>query len=350
MVGFRTDTLIEIDESEDDLPDEMKLTSTGLTVDQCHDLLRLPTLKAAYRQNLKDFPAYLVRTREDAARAFLGALETKLAEAGLNNLLLSPASVFSTYASNIAESKTAGRTVGFRLVALKDDIAVSIERLQQAFDTNAETTLTLTLREEGETESLKTISLTQAQHYKWHDLVDTPNQLPTFKKGQPYLLTYNEDDLGTASMMRTLAGGVKRGCGGCGANCVGNYMSVQPIYLDTFGQAVPVSNTNWGLNLTISAYSDLSGRLVMSPGRMLKSWRHQIAVTFLEKIAYSNRNNPETEEAVQSALFALTDKDNADRIPAKLDKALDTLVKSLADEAAPSLKADEFDDIIFGSI
>lgn len=341
-IGFRLDG----DTAPDiNLPDSLKQSTSGTYVDDLSEILTLATLKRTMRLGLTDFPDFLTQTRDAAIRAVVDALTIKLAEAGLANQLLFPAPAFRTQDINLRpQYKLPGRRVGIRIEPKLADVVVTVERIQLAMDyAGVPFDLTLQLQEEGETDVLQTIVLHQTQHYQWRTIT-----LPTLNRNTAYWLTYNEDDLGAHVVYNTLTGVVRPGnCQGCRANCPGSYANIQPIYIDSFYRAQPVQDTNYGLNLTVSAQADLSGRLLANPVRLLSVYKLQLAITFLEKVAFSRRHNADTEEAIQAALFLLTDKDNAERLPPKLEKAWSVLIGALGKEVSPGLVEDAYGSIDF---
>jgi hypothetical protein len=332
MIGFRSDELVAPSGSGT-LPEELTKTTTGLTVDQCHDLLRLSTLQAAY-QKKTDFNAYLGRTRVDAIRALLTTLDTRLAEVGLAPQLMKSKALFAGTAPTTPMIVPTGDTVGYRIRPLQTDVTVTLERLTFSGTYDEGFSLTLTNEDTGETKEIVITGVWQ----------DTSLSL---QYGYSYRLTYDETDLGVSHSARntiTQWPTSKPGCKGCLAGCLGHYLAIDSIKITADGTTV-TRDTNYGINLVVSAEGDVSGRLVDNPKRILPALKQQMAMSFLEKIAYSNRKNGETEDAIQAALFALTDKDNANRVPVLFDRAVSSLVKSMQAEASTALDINPDDEI-----
>ncbi|GAB3948360.1 hypothetical protein GCM10028805_22550 [Spirosoma harenae] len=341
MIGFRANVFDPADATDYKLTNPLKATSSGVTQDQCHELLQIPTLYQTYPNKLADFGAYLAQTRDDAIRTMLATLETRLAEVGLASLLLNPVTLFKgipTAPSVIAKS---GRTVGLMIAAIQRDVTVTIDRLLFSGSAASEFSLKLICVETG----IETVvdSITP------NDWQDSGLQL---RSGYSYYLVYNENDLGDSNQAKnsfTYWPKPAKGCKGCAKGCLTNYVNIKAIVL-TDGIPTAVTDTNFGLNLVLSASGDLSGRFVDNPMRLLPLFRQQMAMTFLEKIAYSVRKNPDTEDARQGSLFALTDKDNANRVPLLFESAIKSIVKSMQDEASRAIDVNQDDEISWGSI
>ncbi|GAB2582453.1 hypothetical protein [Spirosoma areae] len=341
MIGFRANTFNPADANNYGLTDELKKTSTGLTVDQCHELLQLPTLFAVYPNKLANFGDFLKQTRDDAIRSLLTTLDTRLAEVGLAARLLNPTTLFKGTPAATAVIEKAGNSVGFQLRLQKSDVTVTLDRLLFSGLCDEGFALTLTNEETGEETP---ISIGEAGIWQ-----DVAIQLSA---GYGYLLLYDEAGLGESNAARntiTQWPRAKSGCQGCWAGCLNSYVAIDSIKVSSSGTTI-TKDTNYGLNLVFSAEGDVSGRLVDNPKRLLPLLRQQMAMTFLEKIAYSTRKNPDTEDAIQGALFALTDKDNANRVPVLYERALASLVKAMQAEASVAIDVNQADEISWSSI
>lgn len=315
------------------MPDELTRYTSGLSVDQCHELLKLSTLRATGPLQVKDFPAYLSQTRDDAIRALLTNLDTRLAEAGLSPRLLKSTPLFVGTAVNPPMIIPSGRFVGFQFRLMQDDVTMTLDRLQAP-----PVELKLVNEDTGEEQTIDGTG-------EWQ------NAGIQLQAGYGYLLTYDESELGETIARNTITQwpATKSKCRGCVSKCLTHYLCIDAIAGNGQGSMLS-KDTNYGINLVFSASGDVSGRLADDPRRLISALRHQMAVTFLEKIAYSTRANGPTEEAKQGALFALTDKNNTDRVPAKLDKALSALVKGLTAEASSALDITQQDEITWSSI
>ena len=341
MIGFRSDELTASATPDDTLPAPLKTTTTGVTVDQCHDLLRLATLKAAYRQDVKDFPNYLARTRDDAIRALLTTVQTRLVEAELAPRLLPSKTLYNTVV-NPPGITAQSRRVGLRLTTQQEDVTLSVDR-SQIVVTGLINPITLRLTDELTGDEVGTIE--HSLGGRW-----LPVTWPVLEAKRSYLLTYEEADLKQATAYNTfVAEPAKQGCRGCLHKCVSHFLKVDGVTVVN-DLATIVPNQNFGLNLVVSAAGDVSGRLLDNPVRLLPALRHQIAATFLEKIAYSNRINGETADASENAMFALFSKENPERIPVRLDRAISALIKALAAEASKALDVDESDEVEWSTI
>lgn len=335
MIGFRDEPGIE------PLSGPLKETTTGLTVDQCHELLTLSVLTACTpkQDSALDRDAFLTRCRQDAIRTLLTTLDTRLAEAGLAARLLRSTQFFTPTPSPVAIDPVINRVVGLRLTAIRDDVTLTIERLQVFATYPNDFKLTLTDEYTGTDQEI-----TPGASSKWADVS------VTLFAGRSYLLTYPENDL-AGDAFNTVASWpkTKKGCSTCIKKCPSHYLKVVPV-TKTGDVVTETTNTNFGINFVLSASGDLSGLLLDDPSRLLPALKAQIAVSFLEKVANSRQLNGQSEDAIQTALFWLTDKDNADRYPVRLEKAIKTLVEALAKEASPALDVDDTDEITWGSL
>lgn len=342
MIGFRPD---QDSDGPQDMPEELQKSSTGLTVDQCHELLTIATFESTFSQTLGEkFWIYLTRTRDDAIRSLLNTLDTRLTESGLTAKLLGPVTHPLPMASGTVILKTPGRRLGLVFTPTQTDVVLNILRLKLFTLGILPAPITLLLEMEGYPEPLATITL---RSNEWQDV-----ELPPLRKGSVYYLTYAEDDLGTALAQNSLAGwpAIKKNCKSCKQKCLAHYLESKAIAFYANGNGEESTVTNYGLNVAMTADGDVTGRFIDNPKRLLSALKQQTAVTFLEKIAYSTRKNPETEDARQGALFALTDKDNANRVPVLLDRAVSAIVKALQEEASSGIDVNDFDDVTWDSI
>lgn len=320
LIGFRNDdTSPEVGE----LPEGLTESVSGLTVDQCHDLLTLANLQATRPSNLSAFTDFLEQARQDAVRAFLNQLNLKLVEAGLAPSLVASKPLYPL-ASNYPTVYHNAGVRGLTIRVLAEDVTVRVERLR--LDTTLTAPVVLTLTDEGtgetDTRTLDTVN-------GWVSLTEPWSLLPN----TTYTLTYNT---GTSSLNTKPAPAPCKLC----KKCLCSYVDVKPTSLDT----------NYGLNLVMSVRGDVSWRLLDYPEQVVPAYRHQVALTFLEKMAFSSRINGPTEELVQKALYALNDKDNPERVPLRLDKALNTLVSALSREANTVLDIDDSDNVTWGAL
>lgn len=346
MIGFRPD-ITPFAANNSDLTAELTPTTTGLTVDQCQELLQADTLYKVYSG--ANFHAWLKQSRDDAIRLLLTTLDARLAEAALSPRVLLPTQLIPLmrYAPPI-QNLPAVR-VGLRLNVLSDDVSVSIDRIGLSVNGTASVNMMLYEEELGPefpTDMDQAVAVTGTLNGHWQTV-----NIPLMSSDKTYLLLYNPAELGPVQALNTFSPFPKAsGCGNCKGRCWAKYLSVEPVLVDASGQVIPYGSINWGINLVVSASGDVSPRLVMDPLRMLPVLRQQIAMSFLEKIAYSKRKNPETEDARQGALFALTDKDNANRVPTLLDRAMSSLVKSMQAEASTVLDVDDSDEVTWGTL
>lgn len=346
MIGVRLDPLAG--DNQPDVPNDLTGT-TGITLDQCHELLRLSTLRKTGPQGVTDFYDYLKRTRDDAIRSLLTTVDTRLSEAGLSPRVLMPTPLLPLVRVAPLQQPNPGRWAGFRLRMMTDDVTLTIDRI--GFAVSSPLTVEFEMFEEvlspsGPDLSVGTVDVTGSVNGHWQDVT-----LPLMENGKTYLLLYRQDDLGEVQTFNSFTRWPRGGCGGCGkGRCWSKYLQVESVEVDADGIVTPNQGTNWGINLVVSAVGDVTGRLVMDPKRLLPALRLQLAETFLRKIAFSDRKNGLAEDAINGALFDLTDKDNADRVPVKLSRAVGALVKAMQAEASAALDVDDSDDVTWGSL
>ena len=349
LIGFRENPT---GDEVDVLPQDLLDTATGLTLDQCHELLQTATLRATYANTNGSFGEYLEQGRQDAIRSLLTALDTRLSEAGLSPRLLLPTPLLPIVRVAPLSIGLSGYRVGFRLTVLSDDIALSVDRI--GLSVNGPVAVPLQFFEEELAPEFPTtddltgnpVTLTGNANGHWQTV-----SLPVLTPDKTYLLLYDPTLLGPYQAYNTFTRWPKpTGCGSCKGRCWAKYLRVEAVTVSALGVVNPVYYTNFGLNLVVSAVGDLSPRLLLDPKRLLPVLKQQLAMSFLEKIAYSRRKNGDTEDAIQGALFALTDKENANRVPILYDRAMSSLVKSMSAEASPVLDVDDSDDVTWTSI
>lgn len=322
---------------------DLKKTTTGLTLDQCHDLLQLATLKATAPAAFDGpkFAQWLNQTRDDAINTLLNTLDTKFTEAGLTPQMLPPKAFFTGSFGNPSPIVAEGRTVGLEIKPTQTDVTVQLERLTFFATFPEGFKLQLTDMDTGQG-----WDIVPAEKGNWVD-VDIP-----LLAGHRYTLVYDESELGAGNEAFNTATAwpkPKPGCRGCSAGCLSNFVQVCTVIID--GDTIMRStDNNHGINLTLSAQGDVSRRLLDNPKRLLSAYKQQMAVTFLSKIAYSRRHNSDTEEGIQSALYALNDTDNPNRATLELSKALSAVVKAMQNEASAALDVNQNDNITWSSL
>lgn len=326
---------------------DLKKTTTGLTLDQCHELLQLDTITATSPIGF-DSPKlaeWLRQTRDDAIKTLLTTLDTRLTEKGLTPQMMASRSLFTGSFGNPAAIVPAGRTVGLEITPLQTDVTVQLERLTFFGSFPEGFKMQLCDIYTGEN-----WDIVPAEKGSWVD-VDLP-----LLAGHCYHIVYDESELGAdgeAFNTVTAWPKPKPGCRGCAAGCLTNFVRVSAFGFnahDPDSTIVRSTDTNYGINVTLSAHGDVSLRFLNDPKRLLSAYKQQLAYTFVSKIAFSKRHNADTEEAVNAARFELKDEANADRIPVKLDRALSAVIKAIQDEASAALDVNQNDNITYSTL
>jgi len=295
---------------------------------------------------------YLEDKREEAARNVVNSLQNgKKNDRGtkemLDNHLL--------YAGNgRLENRIVkqDRSVGFQIKVLdQTNIKVILETIGLQLDT-AQNPVTLYLYHSSRVNPLATIDLdyTEAGSVQWfdqtadnvlqyEDLDDPADQLA----GGSYFLMYFEEDLtGQAiNYVYNFDGGA--GCNSCSKYNLSQYnkwskfVNIKPVRVSANNIPVGrtmfdvqnveiVRDTNWGLNLRVTSYCDLTQYFSRHPEIFADALNRQLTVDLLREVSNSIQNNLISENTSDKARFALADPNlGGEGELKKLNKALDAL-------------------------
>ena len=258
------------------------------------------------------------------------------------------------------------RIVGFEIRLLDAvNIKVILETIGLQLDTTQTSPLTLYLYHSSQVDPVAefTLDYNKPGSVQWFDTSDdnvAPNDLDEVLKyedftedkviagGAYYLVYYEEDLTGQAINYRyDFRGGVN--CRSCSRYNKDQYLKwsqfayIRPIQLASSaiepGRTLFEINkikdnidTNWGLNLRLSTYCDLTDYFIRHPELFADAIARQLTTDLLRELANTTRNNLIAENIQDKARFALQDESLGGEGELKrLDHSLDALGFELSD-------------------
>lgn len=155
-----------------------------------------------------------------------------------------------------------------------------------------------------------------------------------------FYLGYYEDDLAGQALRRKMD--FSRPCMGCGSTNINLFnqwskyvkvkaFSVRGSDLDedknVFAFDAPEfeSESNFGINLKISAYCDLSSLICRNINILAEAFAQKVALCFIEMIAFNNRLNVISDTTKQLAMSELNDNEGSSSFLMKYKKSLNSL-------------------------
>lgn len=239
-----------------------------------------------------------------------------------------------------------GRFVGFKLYIKGQDLTVALSKIGMQFN-EIQTAFTLYIYHNSQLEPIKEIELTTTKAFSFEWKIIT-KELLTFlgddlNAGGHFTIGYYEDDLqGEAIERKTNLTSVSS-CSSCDpANSSAfrkwnKYVGLQPFYVESDflnenkdywdeDKEIIVENQNWGLNLQLSVFCDVTPYLCRNKGAIAQAYALQVAVSIIEDMGFSSRDNQKMLKLQQMANYALNIKENyAPGLYKELEKAIKTL-------------------------
>lgn len=236
-----------------------------------------------------------------------------------------------TGAGNITNTITKrGRFVGFKLYIKGSDLAVTLSKVGMQFNTlNPEFKLYIYHNSQLEPISEITIAHTKQYSFEWKSIT---KQILSFldddiNAGGHFSIGYYEDDLLGEAIERKTTYDFNGHCGSCQAENFNNWkkwskhVSIQPFYVDAANlnedhtywdeeKEIVLDEQNWGLNFIMSVGCDVTPFLIRNKGSLAQVYATQIAVSILEDMAMSTRDNQKMLKVQQLANYALNMKEN----------------------------------------
>lgn len=343
LLGFRQPPKESVDEPQLTAP--LLIGEGQVAMQNVHPLLTVRNIFLAA-------PQLPVDDQEDSGAAFSAYL-TQLRTAAVSKVLeaFMARKKLTTQAKTVAQDAPLtgqsgefarkiikqGRFVGFALQPLaSNDLAVRVTGVGTQFSEPApDFKLYLFHSTKPDAVAEYPLPRTSRVYFEWSDITI---ELPTGYEGGEWCLGYFEDDLpGQAVDLQHDFGKRPGSC--CGRDYL-LYDQWAPL-VQVRGFSVPeawaepgqwtgivsyVPNTNFGLNLRLSAACDLSGYFCRNKELFTSALRLQLAVDLLSTMAYTTRNNGVSGDVQTLALTELNNRpDYQPGLLSKLDKALGAL-------------------------
>jgi len=309
------------------LNEDMLVTESGKKVQKLHPLLSLENLYNCSSYPSSQFNDYLIQRRKDAIVNLIAALYSRKNLSGISRELLTDVKMYDGTGNFQNIIVKAERFVGYRITSHYKNVALSLRALGlQLTEINGITKIYV--YHSSQVDPVEEISVThsKANSFEWlsFDRIVLP-----FIKGGYYFIGYYENDMTGQAIKREQWFKKPPSCYSCEHanfelyNQWSKYVTIEPFYVAAgsfelsenrpkWNEGAELFNdgTNWGLNLAISVICDPSNLFCQNREIFIDALGKQIAVEFLNDLAYSTRDNQQKQKISQLAFFALGNKDN----------------------------------------
>lgn len=230
------------------------------------------------------------------------------------------------------------RFVGFEVNLLHPNMRIQLQRIGIQLDRALNVPIHI-IYKDLDTE----VELPYASTYKRFQTFDVSDQAFLSYEG-PAIIGYYEDDLGAANAIYqnttifnsdycTTCGGYDSGA----RSTWSQYAEINPVVI-VDDEIEYVSDTNFGLNLVLSFYCDLSDVLIRQRDLLIPALKAQLLVTFMSEISNSIRANTSADVVANLAFNESKDwkdPDNPKYMLAKAIKAVSFDLSGLYDKCMP---------------
>jgi hypothetical protein len=309
------------------LDEDMLITESGKKVPKLHPLLSLENLYNCSVYPSAQFNDYLKQRRKDAIMNLIAALYSKKNLSGISRELLTDVKMYDGTGNFQNIIVKLDRFVGYRITSHYKNVALSLRSLGlQLTEINGITKIYVYHSSQVDPVEEISVNHSKANSFEWlsFDRIVLP-----FIKGGYYFIGYYESDITGQAIKREQWFKRSPSCYSCEHadfelyNQWSNYITIEPFYVDAgsfelnenrpkWNEGVELfsDGTNWGMNLAISVICDPSNLFCQNREMFTDALGKQIAVEFLNDLAYSTRDNQQKQKISQLAFFALGNKDN----------------------------------------
>lgn len=223
----------------------------------------------------------------------------------------------------------AGRFVGFKLSLKSGDLGMIIRKIGMQFS-DVQTGLNIYLYNSSQATAVKIWSVTTTKMYsfEWEDLTKQVMSFlsDTTNAGSSFMIGYYEDDI-VGNAINNEYSFITNFCGPC--NPVNwslrqkwsKYVSIQPFFVTAANINADktiwnsehenlTDNINFGLNILTSVFCDSTDFFVRNKDGLVKALALQTAVSIIEDMGFSGRDNQKMLKVQQMANYALNMKEN----------------------------------------
>jgi hypothetical protein len=342
LIGFEQNA----DPNYPTLPADLLISESGLKVQQLHPLLDIENLYNCSKALGDKFETYL-KNRVDTA--IIKLINSVFVAKNLNETsreLLTEVRMYEGVGNFQDKIVKQDRFVGFKVKLLYKDLSIIFRNIGMQFDAVNEN-FKLYVFHSSHYEPLYEIAIAHDKAISFVWKAFDKKILPTIEGGH-YFIGYFESDLEGQALNREQYFKRAPGCSSCNHvnyelyNKWSKYLMIEPFYVNAddldgtnkwdSGREIYVDGTNFGLNLAFSLVCDPSEMFVRNKEMFAEALGKQIAVEFLNDIAYSMRDNQLKQKASQMAFFALGNRDNGQPgLITELSKSIQALNFSTSD-------------------
>lgn len=339
LIGFnqRTGTTVPA------LNNNLLVSSSGKKVQLLHPILSLENLYGCWDKQ-GDFSTWLYNLRDNSIMNLTSALYNFKNINRVSKQLLSEVSMFEGSGNFNNKIVNQGRFCGLRVYTTEKDISLIINRIGLQFtDVNAEFPIYIYHSSQADPLATLTINQDKSNSFKWYNI---DRQVLPFIEGGYYIIGYYEGDISGQAISRD----VNLSVAPCNCDPV-NYASwakwskftrIQPIFIkneninsdqtkwnDTY--EVEYFNSNWGLNITLSAFCDPSDIFVRNNFLFVEALARQIVRDFATILKYSSSDNTVKERLATDSMFALYGDGNGTGAEKDYKEAIQALSFEISD-------------------
>lgn len=220
---------------------------------------------------------------------------------------------------------TQNRFVGFKLTLTEGDLGAIIRKLGMMFN-SAQTNLSIYLYNSSIEDPVKvwTVSTTKQFTFEWITLAEETMSFlsDTTNAASEFYIGYYEEDLAGSMAINNEYSFLKNFCGPCNPlnanlrNKWSKYLRIEPFYVTSTNLPGDrtmwnsdfteiTDNINFGLNLLVSVFCDVTDFFCRNKSGLGNAIALQCAVSIIEDMAFSARDNQQMLKLQQLANFAL---------------------------------------------
>jgi len=233
---------------------------------------------------------------------------------------------------------TQNRFVGFKLTLTEGDLGAIIRKLGMMFN-SAQTDLNIYLYNSSIQDAVKiwTVTTTKQFTFEWITLAEQTMSFlsDTTNAASEFYIGYYEEDLAGSMAINNEYSFLKNFCGPCNPlnanlrNKWSKYLRVEPFYVTSTNLPGDrtmwnsdfteiTDNINFGLNLLVSVFCDVTDYFCRNKAGLGNAIALQCAVSIIEDMAFSARDNQQSQKLANMATFALGNQQN--NTPGLMDK------------------------------
>jgi len=247
-----------------------------------------------------------------------------------NSKSILPETMLYDNGGNIRKTiQKSGRFVGFKLSLKSNDLGMVIRKIGMQF-TDVQTNLSIYLYNTSQEDAVKvwTVTTTKSYSFEWKELTKQVMSFlsDTTNADSRFMIGYYEDDITGNAINNEYSFG-RNFCGPCNPANLNlrqkwsKVMAIEPFFVtsDHLNGDRTIWNTdyeqytdniNWGLNILTSVFCDSTDFFCRNKDGLVKVLALQVAVSIIEDMGFSGRDNQKMLKVQQMANYALNMKEN----------------------------------------